>query len=252
MKHFAIIFCLFIPALALHARAIREEVELAEEKALTSYSFGMAVGADLKQAGLEMDYAAFTEGLKAVMEGGEPRIDQDEALEIVQNAFEAAMIRQTTELQVREAAFLAENGERPGIITTESGLQYEVFEEGSGPSPDLNDTVRVHYEGTLTNGTIFDSSHLLNVPEEIPLNVVIPGWAEGLQLMNVGSKYRIYIPSHLAYGERGAGQLIPPYSTLVFTIELIEIISPETGTGESDFTENDFTIEEKEESLPGE
>jgi FKBP-type peptidyl-prolyl cis-trans isomerase len=198
----------------------------------------MTVGGDLKQTGLEIDYAAFTEGLRTVMEGLEPIIDRDDALEIVQNAFESAMRKQAVELQAEEAAFLAENALRPGITVTASGLQYEVLEKGNGPHPAANDTVRVHYEGALTSGAVFDSSYDRNEPEEIPLDMVIPGWAEGIQLMSVGSKYRIYLPSGLAYGERGAGQIIPPYSTLVFTVELFEIVPNEAETnalsGDSD------------------
>ena len=106
-----------------------------------------------------------------------------------------------------------------------------VLAEGDGPKPSPDDTVRVHYEGALTDGTVFDSSYNLERGEEIPLDMVIPGWAEGIQLMNVGSKYKIYIPSNLAYGERGAGQIIPPYSTLVFTIELLEILQEQDDSG---------------------
>ena len=227
MRHIAFFLCLMIPVVAISARAIQEEADLVEEKAKTSYAFGMTVGLDLKQSGLELDFAAFSDGLKAAMEHGETRLEKEEALEIVQNAFEAALQKQASEMQAREAAFLEFNAGRPGVESTESGLQYIVMNEGKGPKPSADDTVKVHYEGALTDGTVFDSSYLQDQPDEIPLDMVIPGWAEGIQLMNVGSKYRIFIPSWMAYGERGAGQIIPPYSTLVFTIELIGIVDTE-------------------------
>jgi len=224
MKLRTIAILLFIAAVTVHAKAIREDVNLSDEKARMSYAFGMTVGNDLKQAGLELDYAAFTEGLKNSMEQEPLLLDQEEALELVQAAFENAVTKQAAELRAKEENFLAKNALNEGVITTPSGLQYTVLAKSDGPIPGPDDTVRVHYEGALTDGTVFDSSYHLERGEEIPLDMVIPGWAEGIQLMNVGSKYKIYIPSNLAYGERGAGQIIPPYSTLVFTIELLEII----------------------------
>jgi len=228
-KSAVIILLFFITAITIHAKAIREDVNLGEEKARMSYAFGMTVGNDLRQAGLELDYAAFTEGLKNSMQQEPLLLEQEEAIELVQSAFENAMAKQAAELRVKEENFLAKNALNDGVITTPSGLQYTVLVKGDGPIPSADDTVRVHYEGALTNGTVFDSSYHLEKGEEIPLDMVIPGWAEGIQLMNVGSKYKIYIPSDLAYGERGAGQIIPPYSTLVFTIELLEIIQDNSG-----------------------
>jgi FKBP-type peptidyl-prolyl cis-trans isomerase len=213
-------------ALTVYARAIRDEVNYTGDKARTSYAFGMSVGHDLEQAGLELDYNAFMDGLKTAMEGRETIMDRDEALEMVQDAFEAALNRQSESLREREAAFLAANAARPGIHTTESGLQYEALEEGNGPKPSEDDIVLVHYEGSFIDGRVFDSSYQRGNPEEIPLDMVIPGWAEGIQLMNTGSKYRLFIPSDLAYGGRGAGQAIPPYATLIFTVELFEIVEP--------------------------
>ena len=119
--------------------------------------------------------------------------------------------------------FLAENAKREGVKTTESGLQYEVLESSLGRKPKATDSVKVHYEGTLIDGTVFDSSYKRGEPIEFALNGVIQGWTEGLQLMPVGSKYKLYIPYELGYGERGAGQSIPPYSALIFTVELLEI-----------------------------
>jgi len=235
MKHYALALFLFIAAVTVHAKGIREDTDMADEKARISYAFGMTVGNDLKQAGLEMDYSAFTEGLKNAMEQEQAALGQDEALEIVQTAFEKAMAKQAEELRVKEENFLAGNAQNEGVISTPSGLQYTVLVEGNGPKPSPNDIVRVRYEGALTDGTVFDGSNT-DKGEEIPLDMVIPGWAEGIQLMNVGGKYKLYIPSRLAYGERGAGQVIPPYSTLVFTIELLEITgnSGEAETGDED------------------
>lgn len=229
MKKYAITFCLLLTAFTVQARGIRDEANLAEEKARTSYAMGMTVGGDLQNTGIEIDYAAFAEGLKDAMEEGYTRLDRGDALEIVQNAFENAMLRQSSELREKEIAFLEENAAREDVYVTQSGLQYQVLVEGSGPKPLESDTVRVHYEGSLIDGNIFDSSYPQAQPEEIPLEMVIPGWAEGMQLMNVGSKYVIYIPSSLAFGERGAGQIIPPYSTLIFTIELIDIVREPEG-----------------------
>jgi FKBP-type peptidyl-prolyl cis-trans isomerase len=226
MKKIIITLCLFLIALTVQANGVREDIDYMGEKARTSYAFGMTVGGDLKQAGLEIDYAAFTDGLRSAMEHGQTIMDRDDALEIVQNAFEIAMIKQSAELQTKEVIFLTENALQPDVIQTGSGLQYTVLQEGTGPKPGETDTVRVHYEGALTNGTIFDSSYDRGEPEEFPLDMVIPGWAEGIMLMNTGSIYRIFLPSSLAYGEHGAGQIIPPYSTLVFTVELLDIVTP--------------------------
>jgi FKBP-type peptidyl-prolyl cis-trans isomerase FkpA len=226
MKKIIMIVCgLFFLALTVQANGIREDVNFTGEKARTSYAFGMAVGGDLEQTGLEIDYAAFIAGLRAAMERSETVMDRGEALGIVQDAFENAMRKQAAELKEKEELFLAENAARTGIQTTESGLQYIILEEGTGPKPAEGDIVRVHYEGALTDGTVFDSSYERDEPEEIPLDMVIPGWAEGIMLMNVGGKHRIYLPSSLAYGERGVGQVIPPYSTLVFTMELLGIVT---------------------------
>jgi FKBP-type peptidyl-prolyl cis-trans isomerase len=242
MKKLIVVSCLLTSALNLYARAIQEENSFTGEKARMSYAFGMIIGSELLSTDLDVDYAAFTKGLKNVMENEETRFTREEAVEIVQNAFQSAMTRQAEENQVKEALFLSENGERPGVHTTSSGLQYEVIVEGEGARPGRSNIVRVHYEGTLTDGTKFDSSYDRGEPTEIPLNGVIPGWTEGLQLMGVGSKYRFFIPSALAYGGQGAGPFIPAYSTLIFTVELFEIINPDT-----DFEEDfDFDFDEEE------
>jgi FKBP-type peptidyl-prolyl cis-trans isomerase len=224
---------LFFAALsALYSKGIVEELDLAEQQAKISYAFGMVIGSDLKQTDMEFDYAAFTEGFKASVKGDDAPFTLEEAVGIVQAAFQEAMAKRNEENREKELQFLAENSEREGVFVSETGLQYEVISEGSGEKPLASDVVRVHYEGALTDGTVFDSSYERNESAEIPLEQVIPGWSEGIRLMTVGSSYRFYIPSALAYGSQGAGQIIPPYSTLVFKVELLEIIRDETPDGE--------------------
>jgi FKBP-type peptidyl-prolyl cis-trans isomerase FkpA len=223
MKKIFAVFCFFAAAFTLYGKAVADEVNLADERAKISYAFGLVMGSDLKQAGLEFNYPAFTEGFKTSVEDGEAPYTLREAIEIVQAAFEEAMARNAETNRVREIEFLMENGGREGIVTTESGLQYEVLSEGAGERPSGTDTVRVNYEGALIDGAVFDSSYERGEPVEFPLDSVIPGWTEGIQLMRVGSSYRFYIPSALAYGGQGAGQVIPAYATLVFTVELLEI-----------------------------
>lgn len=230
MKYFALILCFFLVGLEVQARGIREDVDMVGEKARKSYALGMTVGLDFREGGLELDYAAFVDGFIASMENGEEglMLDRNEAMELVQAAFAVAMERQTEQLRLAEELFLATNATAEGVIQTESGLQYIVLEQGSGPRPVATDSVIVNYEGSFVDGTVFDSSEGRD-PEAIPLPMVIQGWVEGIQLMNVGSKYVFFIPSGLAYGSRG-DQFIPPYSTLIFTIELLEIVATdETG-----------------------
>ena len=226
MKIFAIMACLFLVGADAQARGIRDDVDMVGDRARTSYAFGMMIGFDFRDAGLDLDFAAFVEGLIDAMERDEDELMMDvrEAIELVQIAFELAMDRQAQEARLREELFLAANAERPEVSRTASGLQFIPLESGDGPVPDAGDTVIVHYEGALLDGTIFDSSLLRGFPETIPLFAVIPGWSEALQLMNVGSIYRFYIPSALAYGPGGVGNIIPPFATLIFTIELVGIL----------------------------
>jgi FKBP-type peptidyl-prolyl cis-trans isomerase len=196
-----------------------------------SYAFGMILGSDLGQTGLQFDYDGFMRGFKDSVEGNETRFSIDEAVVRAQSAFGNAMSRQNEELRQQyedvrqqEMAFMADNSMKEGIVVTGSGLQYEVISEGTGPQPRAEDTVQVHYRGTLVDGTEFDSSYSRGEPTEFPLNQVIPGWTEGIQLMKVGSTYRFYIPSELAYGENGAGNMIPPYSSLIFEVELLSVV----------------------------
>ena len=157
---------------------------------------------------------------------GDSTLSIDDLSAYLQNAFETLQARQAEEATAREKDFLAKNGKRKGVTTTASGLQYEVLmkaKDKKAVRPGATDTVKVHYEGKLLDGTVFDSSYERGEPIEFPLTGVIKGWTEGLQLMPVGSKYRFYIPYSLAYGERGMGESIPPYSTLIFIVELLEV-----------------------------
>ncbi|MDR0464968.1 MAG: FKBP-type peptidyl-prolyl cis-trans isomerase [Treponema sp.] len=227
MKKLILIFCMFSCAAALNAKAIQEDYRKAEEKARISYALGMWIGAnyDLSDLGLEFDYTALTEGVRAVMEKDmEPQFSQQEAMEIIETALYDAMEKIAEENRAVEEEYLFKNSQRPGIHVTQSGLQYEILEDTEGEKPENFSMVRVHYTGTLTNGTLFDESY-----EEdgayIPLDMVIPGWTEGVMLMSVGSKYRFYIPSNLAYGRDGIQGYVPAFSTLIFDVELLEIIN---------------------------
>ena len=190
----------------------------------TSYAIGVALGMDFRQTGILFNYDEFLKGFIDSLEGKPIRFSGDEAIAIIQRAFTEAMAKRAEENREREAAFLQENGAKNGVVTTPSGLQYEVVSQGNGPRPEATNTVRVNYEGTLLDGTVFDSSYARGEPADLPLDRVIPGWSEGIQLMALGSTYRFFIPSHLAYGEQGAGNVIPPNSALIFTVELLLIV----------------------------
>jgi len=223
MKRQILFILMFLSVLALNARAIQEDYRNAEEKARVSYAFGMLFGSNLTTTPLEFDYNAFTEGFIAMFEGAETQFTQQEAVEIVETAMYNAMEVIAEENRLREEEFLANNSRRPEIQVTPSGLQYEIILEANGEKPASDSIVSVYYEGTFIDGSLFDSSDGEAV--HIPLDRVIPGWTEGLMLMSTGSTYRIYIPSSLAYGRSGAQNFIPPYSTLIFTVELLEILN---------------------------
>ena len=200
----------------------------------TSYAFGMLMANQLNgQMGITdliFDYEAFKEGFKDFNEAKETRLSQEQAVEKINTALTKLQAQNDEEKWLegeknREEgeAYMTQNETRGAVNTTASGLQYEVLSEGTGEKPGPTDTVQVHYEGTFISGATFDSSYNRGVPAEFPLNAVIPGWSEGLQLMNVGSTYRFVIPPDLAYGPGGSGS-IPPNSTLIFKVELISII----------------------------
>jgi FKBP-type peptidyl-prolyl cis-trans isomerase len=201
----------------------------------TSYALGMYFASQLSLPGIHYDYQAFAEGFKAFTEAEETRFSMEEAMEKINTGLAGYMAtyqeeqaeanRQAAETNLAEGeAFLLENGRKGGVVTTSSGLQYEVITEGSGSQPGPADMVRVNYEGTLVNGTVFDSSYERGTPVEFNLNQVIGGWTEGLQLMREGSEYRFFIPANLAYGESGSQGGIPPNSALIFKVELLAII----------------------------
>ncbi|MGN0186272.1 MAG: FKBP-type peptidyl-prolyl cis-trans isomerase [Paludibacteraceae bacterium] len=192
-----------------------------------SYALGLLFGQSLRQSNVKgIDYADFAKGVAAMCEGTRPEISAHEAQALVNDYFakkdaEAA----SAYADVRQAGedFLRENAKRPEVHVTASGLQYEILKEGSGRKPIADDRVRVHYHGTLIDGTVFDSSVQRGEPATFGVRQVIAGWVEALQLMPVGSKWKLFIPSELAYGTRGAGEAIKPNSTLIFEVELLDI-----------------------------
>ena len=196
-----------------------------------SYALGIGIGSQLAGMGAkELNIDDFAQAIKDVISGSELKIDNAEAQTLVQNFFQEQEAKQQAAAaeagKVAKAAgeaFLAENGKKDGVVTLPSGLQYQVLKEGDGKKPSATDQVVCHYEGTLIDGTVFDSSYQRNQPATFGLNQVIAGWTEGVQLMQEGAKYRFFIPYNLAYGERGAGAQIPPFAALVFDVELIEV-----------------------------
>lgn len=195
-----------------------------------SYALGIGIGRQLSQMGAaDLSIDDFAQAIKDVI-AGDLKLGDAEAQQIVQEFFAKQEEKQKAEAAEKGKAakqdgekFLAENGKKEGVITTASGLQYQVLREGNGQSPKATDTVECHYEGTLIDGTKFDSSYDRGQTATFPLNQVIAGWTEGLQLMKEGGKYRFFIPYELGYGERGAGASIPPFSTLVFDVELVSV-----------------------------
>ena len=196
-----------------------------------SYALGIGIGSQLAGMGAkELNIDDFAQAIKDVISGSELKVDNAEAQTLVQNFFQEQEAKQQAAAaeagKVAKAAgeaFLAENGKKDGVVTLPSGLQYQVLKEGDGKKPSATDQVVCHYEGTLIDGTVFDSSYQRNQPATFGLNQVIAGWTEGVQLMQEGAKYRFFIPYNLAYGERGAGTQIPPFAALVFDVELIEV-----------------------------
>jgi len=192
-----------------------------------SYAFGMTIGAEILENMLAgeiiPDVEEFLKGMNDIMLGKETKFDAEEAFGIIDFAISSLMQGQNEVAAQTERTFLAQNALNPGINITLSGLQYEVIVEGNGPKPSRTSIVQVHYEGRLIDGTLFDSSYSRQEPVEFALDEVISGWTEGLQLMNVGSVYRLFVPSDLGYGPYAWGP-IPAYATLIFIVELLDII----------------------------
>ncbi len=198
-----------------------------------SYALGLGIGQQLKQMGLKDDLKVedFAQSITDVLNDNELKVSNAEAQTLVNAYFQqmeekmrAANAEKGKAAREEGRVFLENNGKRAEVVTTKSGLQYEVLKEGNDKHPKATDQVRCHYEGTLLDGTVFDSSYKRNEPAVFGLNQVIAGWTEGVQLMGEGAKYRFYIPYLLAYGENGAGASIPPYSTLIFDVELLEVL----------------------------
>lgn len=211
----------------LHAQ---KASDLANKTDSLSYALGMDIGTNLERTGMSIDAESLYQGLVDALEGENVKLTTEQKQKLIQ-----AFQRQAQEMQRKKIAekaalakeegalFLAENRKAEGVIETESGLQYKVLQEGDGPTPTAQNIVKVHYEGKLLDETIFDSSYQRGEPIEFQLNAVIKGWTEGLQLMRVGAKYRLYIPYDLAYGERGSPPKIGGFETLIFDVELLGV-----------------------------
>lgn len=216
--------------LAGSASAADTKMTLKDNKDKVSYSIGLNIGKSMKQEGLDINPDALAAAMKDVFAGAKPQLT-DEEVQAVMQEFQKEMMAKRLKGQQEGLAknkaegekFLADNKKKEGIKTTASGLQYKVIKDGTGKTPKATDTVSTHYRGTLISGKEFDSSYKRGEPAEFPVNGVIKGWTEALQLMKEGAKWQLFIPSELAYGERGAGQDIGPNSTLIFDIELLSV-----------------------------
>ena len=204
-----------------------DSVKLDSLEAQGGYGIGLQIGQQLISSGLDVEPEAVVKGIFDVLNQNEPALDINtvtKALQELQQRAEAAQLEAFKALEEEGKAFLAENKKHAAVKETASGLQYEILTEGAGKVPAKTDKVRVHYTGSLIDGTVFDSSVKRGTPAEFPVTGVIAGWVEALQMMPVGSKWRLTIPHNLAYGERGAGASIPPFSTLIFEVELLDIV----------------------------
>ena len=190
-----------------------------------SYGLGMGIGQNLLSMGVkDMNIEDFIKGISDVLSGNKTELTHSEAQKVVNEHFQKLAEEAYAVNRNAGEKFLAENAKKESITTLPSGLQYEVIKEGNGKKPSATDRVQCHYEGTLIDGTIFDSSIKRGEPAVFGVNQVIKGWVEALQLMQEGAKWRLYIPFDMAYGEHGAGEMIPPYSALIFDVELIKVL----------------------------
>ncbi len=223
MKTNHLIFITLITTYINISSVIAKEIKTDEQ--IASYMIGQQIGHSIKAQGIELDLDIFMMSIKDSMNNKPSKVDQQKAqaaMMRMKDKMQAKMDKASKENKDKGQKFLTENKSKPNVKTTASGLQYEVMKEGSGAKPKETDTVKVHYKGTLITGEEFDSSYKRNEPAEFPLNGVIKGWTEGVQLMTVGSKYKFYVPSELGYGERGMPN-IPASSVLVFEVELLDI-----------------------------
>ncbi|KJS04955.1 MAG: hypothetical protein VR73_13335 [Gammaproteobacteria bacterium BRH_c0] len=204
-------------------------VEITTKEQKLSYIFGQNIGGQFKSEGMDVDVAAFSAGVEDALSEAEPKLKQDDVVAVLESFQQeqiAAREAEATEMAEKNKAegdaYRSENSAKEGVVTLESGLQYKIIEEGTGASPSAEDTVEVHYTGTLIDGTEFDSSHRRGVPATFGVNQVIPGWTEALQLMKEGGKWQLVIPPDLAYGPGGTGGPIGPNQTLIFEVELLK------------------------------
>lgn len=220
-------------AVALTGAIVAPQVQAADlssDQQKLSYSMGLVVGNQLKQNVGDVDQDSFQAGFKDALSGSKPELSQEEISQVLQNFQKQKMAEQKAALEKASADnkkagadYMAANAKKKGVVTTDSGLQYQELRAGKGPHPKPSDTVKVNYKGTLIDGTVFDSSYERNKPVTFELGSVIPGWQEGLQKMRKGGKARLVIPAKLAYGDRPMGPSIKPGSTLVFEVELLDI-----------------------------
>lgn len=214
---------LFLASLTSFAAEEAEKVELKSLSEKASYAVGLDIGQSLARYGAAIDLPLLIRGIEDSLKRNKPLLAPEEAAKVTTEFFQKIQRELAEKNQAAEEAFLAENKKKEGVKTTASGLQYMLIQEGDGPTPKPTDRVRVHYRGTLLDGTEFDSSYSRGEPTTFEVRRVIPGWTEGLQLMKVGSKYRFFIPSRLAYREQGAGPNIGPNAMLLFEVELLGI-----------------------------
>ncbi|BAV06350.1 FKBP-type peptidyl-prolyl cis-trans isomerase FklB [Filimonas lacunae] len=198
-----------------------------------SYAIAMSTASFFKDKGVnQVNMAMVQKAFEDVMKKNQPALTQEQMNQSIMNRMQSLQKDKTAVAHKQGQAFLAANKTKPGVVTTASGLQYTIIKEGTGPKPKLTDKVKVHYHGTLTDGTVFDSSVDRGTPIDLNVNGVIAGWTEALQMMPVGSKWKLFIPSELAYGDRDAGPTIKGGSALIFDVELLAIDAPETGANQ--------------------
>lgn len=238
MRHQRLASAIALVSLVLAGCDSETSAKLETPAQKASYGIGLNMGKSLAQEGMaDLDSNAVAQGIDDAIGKKEQKLTDEELMEsfaYLQTRAEERMVEMNKEAVEAGKKFLEENAKRDGVKTTESGLQYEVVKSAEGPQPTANDVVTVHYEGSLTDGTVFDSSIKRGSPIDLPVGGVIPGWVEGLQLMHVGEKYKLYIPSELAYGEQSPSPLIPANSVLVFDLELLGIKGDEAEATEAE------------------